>query len=481
MALKEFIVAIELGSSKIRGIAGKKNTDGSIQVLALAEEDATECIRKGMVYNIDKTSLCLQNIIKKLKSTLKTEISQVYVGVGGQSILSVKNVIMKQLPDEEIINGDMINEIMDNNRSMVYPDKQILDAVTLEYKVGTQFTIDPVGIPAKSIEGNFLNILQRKSLYNNLEKCFDKAGINVAEFYLAPIALADCILKKDEKRLGCVLVDLGADTTTVAVYYRNIMRHLAVIPLGASNITKDLTTLKLEENEAEAMKLKYGCAYTDPDQEVEEEKEETYTVEGDRTVSAEEFNNIVEDRMLEIIANVWSQVPEGIRNKIISGIILTGGGSQLKNVKEAFAHETKVLKVRLANDSTLSILGNIPELNNNNGIYNSLLGLLNKGDMNCAGTVQSGLFDEGSQPRPGTGGVRQNQAELERIEREKREREEAAAAEARRKAEEAAAAAERERILREQEQEKQKSGFKKFIDGAKDFFTKLVSEKEEEK
>ncbi len=475
MALKEFIVAIELGSSKIRGIAGKKNTDGSIQVLSLVEEDATECIRKGMVYNIDKTSLCLQNIIKKLKANLKTEISQVFVGVGGQSILSVKNVIVKQLPDEEIITGDMINEIMDNNRSMIYPDKQILDAITLEYKVGTQFTIDPVGIPAKSIEGNFLNILQRKALYNNLEKCFEKAGINVADYYLAPIALADCILKKDEKRLGCVLVDLGADTTTIAVYYRNIMRHLAVIPLGASNITKDLTTLKMEENEAEMMKLKYGSAYTDPEQEADEEKPTTYTIEGDRTVPIEEFNNIVEDRMLEIVANVWSQVPDGIRSKIIGGIILTGGGSRLKNVKEAFEHETKVSKIRIANDSTLSLSGNIEELNNNNGIYNTLFGLLNKGDMNCAGSVPQDLFDQ----RPVTGGVKQTQAELERIEREKREREEA---ERIRREEEA------ERIRREEaeraaiaQEEKEKSGFKKFLDGAKDFFTKLVSEKDEEK
>ncbi len=121
MALKEFIVAIELGSSKIRGIAGKKNVDGSIQVLSLVEEDATACIRKGMVYNIDKTSLCLQNIIKKLKQNIKTDIAQVYVGVGGQSVLSVRNVIVKQLPNEEIITTDMINEIMDNNRSMTYP------------------------------------------------------------------------------------------------------------------------------------------------------------------------------------------------------------------------------------------------------------------------------------------------------------------------------------------------------------------------
>ena len=487
MALKEFIVAIELGSSKIRGIAGKKNTDGSIQVLALAEEDATECIRKGMVYNIDKTSNCLQNIIKKLKSTLKTEIAQVYVGVGGQSILSVKNVIMKQLPDEEIITGDMINEIMDNNRSMIYPDKQILDAVTLEYKVGTLRTIDPVGIPAKSIEGNFLNILQRKSLYNNLEKCFDRAGINVAEFYLAPIALADSVLK-DEKRLGCVLVDLGADTTTVAVYYRNIMRHLAVIPLGGSNITKDLTMLKMEENEAEKMKLKYGCAYTDPELVGEDYKDETYVMDGDTKVSAEEFNNIVEDRMLEIIKNAWSQIPEGIVSKVsIGGIILTGGGSRMKNVKQAFIRETKVAKVRIATDTTLTISTNIPELNNNNGVYNTLLGLLNKGDMNCAGTVQPDrtFFDEGTNtPKAavGGGGVRQNLAEQERIERERREREEA---EQRRREE-----AEAERLRLEEElraaqeqkqQEKKESGFKKIFDRAKKFLTNIVSEGEEER
>ncbi|MBQ2589421.1 MAG: cell division protein FtsA, partial [Prevotella sp.] len=125
---KEFIVAIELGSSKMTGIAGKKNMDGSISVLAIVREDSTSCIRKGVVYNIDKTVICITNIIKKLETTLKTKIEKVYVGVGGQSIRSVKNVIVKELPAGTIVTQEIINELMDANRSMTYPDLEILDA-----------------------------------------------------------------------------------------------------------------------------------------------------------------------------------------------------------------------------------------------------------------------------------------------------------------------------------------------------------------
>jgi cell division protein FtsA len=214
---KEFIVAIELGSSKMTGIAGKKNMDGSISVLAIVREDSTSCIRKGVVYNIDKTVICITNIIKKLETTLKTKIEKVYVGVGGQSIRSVKNVIVKELPAGTIVTQEIINELMDANRSMTYPDLEILDAAIQEYKVDSQYQLDPVGIQCSRIEGNFLNILQRKSFYRNLNKCFDNAGIAIAEMYLAPLALADSVLTEAERRSGCVLVDLGADTTTVSV------------------------------------------------------------------------------------------------------------------------------------------------------------------------------------------------------------------------------------------------------------------------
>ena len=162
MAAKDFIVAIELGSSKVTGIAGKKNLDGSISVLAVVKEDSSSFIRKGIVYNLNQTVQCIANIVKKLSATLKSEISKVYVGVGGQSIQSVRNVIVKDLPADTIVSQEMVNELMDTNRNMSYPDQEILDAATQEYKVDNQLQLDPVGIQCSRLEVNFMNILWRR-------------------------------------------------------------------------------------------------------------------------------------------------------------------------------------------------------------------------------------------------------------------------------------------------------------------------------
>ena len=262
--MAEFTVAIELGSSKITGIVGRKNTDGSISVLAIAQENGEACIRNGVVRNIEKTVQALSNIIKKLEATLKAHIAHVYVGFGGQSIIGVKNTNVRELSTESEVTQDMINELMDANRSMQYPDKQILDAVTLEYKVDNQYQAEPpVGVPCKRLEGNFLNILCRKEFYRRLKKCFDQANISILDMYISPLALADSVLTEAEKRGGCALVDLGADTTTVSIFHRNILRKLSVIPLGSSNITKDLASLQIEESDAERLKLKYASAFTD--------------------------------------------------------------------------------------------------------------------------------------------------------------------------------------------------------------------------
>ena len=157
MAAKDFIVAIELGSSKMTGIAGKKNLDGSIQVLAVVKEDSSSFIRKGVVYNIEKTAQCLTNIVKKLTAQLKTEITQVYVGIGGQSIRSVRNIISRDLPADTQVTQDMVIELMDANRNMQYPDQEILDVAVQEYTVDSQYQTDPVGIQCSRLEGNFLN------------------------------------------------------------------------------------------------------------------------------------------------------------------------------------------------------------------------------------------------------------------------------------------------------------------------------------
>lgn len=387
----EFIVAIELGSSKMTGIAGRKNLDGSISVLAVVKEDSTSCIRKGVVYNIDKTAQCITNIVKRLKTILKTDITQVYVGVGGQSIRGVKNVIVKEMEGETKVTQEMINEIMDANRNMSYPEQEILDAATQEYKVDVQYQLDPVGIQCSRLEGNFLNILWRKTFYRNLNKCFDNAGIAIAEMYLAPLAMADSVLTEAEKRAGCVLIDLGADTTTVSVYSKNILRHLAVIPLGGNNITKDIASLQLEERDAEKLKLTYGSAFTDN---ADIDNTLNLSIDKDRSVESRKFIEIVEGRVNEIIANAWFQVPNEYADKLLGGIIITGGGSNMPNIERAFRNQTHVEKIRIAKFVTHTIDSNSPEINAHDGTMNTVLALLAKGDMNCAGDeISNSLFD----------------------------------------------------------------------------------------
>lgn len=395
----DFIVAIELGSSKMTGIAGKNNIDGSITVHAIVEEDSSACIRKGVVYNLDKTGQCLTNIIQRLKTILKHEITQVYVGVGGQSIRSVKNVIIKDFPDGTRISQDMVNEIMDINRAMTYPEQEILDSAVQEYRVDAQYQLDPVGIQCNHLEGNFLNILWRKSFYHHINTCFEMAGIPIAEMYLAPLALADSVLTDAEKRMGCLLVDLGADTTTVCVYHKNILRHLAVIPLGSNNINKDLVnTFQLDDSEAEEMKLKYASAYTDNSS---IENMPNYVIDQERQMESRKFIELVEGRLAEIIQNAWFQVPSEYADKLGGGIVLTGGGSNMPEIQKAFQQHTHIEKIRIAKFISQSVNSNDQKVTEQKGMMNTILGLLAKGNMNCAGEeIRNDLFDSNNNSKP---------------------------------------------------------------------------------
>ena len=479
--MADFIVAIELGSSKMTGIAGRKNLDGSINVLAVVKEDSTDCIRKGIVYNIDKTAQALMTIVKKLENNLKTKITHVYVGVGGQSIRSVKSVNVKNLPVETTVSQDMINELMDANRNMSYPEQEILDAATQEYKVDSQYQIDPVGIQCTRLEGNFLNILWRKTFYRNLNKCFDNAGIAIAEMYLAPLALAESVLTTAEKRSGCMLVDLGADTTTVSVYSKNILRHLAVIPLGSNNITKDIASLQMEDKDAENMKIKYGCAYTDND-DIDNTKK--YPIDNDRSVDSRKFIEIVEARMLEIIENAWYQIPNEYVDKLLGGIVLTGGGANMKNIEQAFRNTTHIDKIRVAKFVTQTINSNNPAITAHDGTMNTILGLLAKGDMNCAGDeISNDLFGIAPEVKPANGqqtgdhkpqrtsgsGVVITEAENQKAEEEARKK---------REAEEEL---ERQRLEEEAEAERRRrdnSLFNRSWKGIKSFLKKMTEEEE---
>lgn len=442
-AIKDFIVAIELGSSKIMGIAGKKNNDGSIQVLAYACEEASAFIRKGIIYNINKTALGLTSIINKLEEQLNSEIAKVYVGIGGQSLHSKKNFIMEHLNKDTVISDDIVEHLIRANQQTRYPDLDILNVIPQEYKVKTKTLLDPVGVMGDQIEGHFLNIVARSAVKRNIQTCFEQADIQIAGFFISPIVSADSVLSEVEKRSGCALVDFGADTTTVAIYKNSILRHLAVIPLGSSNITKDICSLHIEECDAENLKINYSSALTLPGENTDDDR---YPVNESSTIQAKTLNDVVGARMEEIVANVRNQIRISTgHDKLLSGIILTGGGSNLKNIQEAFRQTNEITKVRIANFVHYEIKATNPEILIKDGRRNTLFALLNEGKDNCC--LQEKI-EKTPQPTDLFEQMEMEKNNKEKEEAEQREAEERARKE--REAAEAAAAAEEENRRRKE-------------------------------
>ena len=381
MATTDFIAAIELGSSMIAGIAGKKNSDGSIQVLAYAREDSSSFIRKGVIYNLDKTAQSLTSIINKLEGALNNSIAKIYVGIGGQSLRTVRNVVSRDLEEETIISQELVDSICDENLEIPLIDMDILDVAPQEYKIGNNLQADPVGVAGSHIEGRFLNIVARASLKKNLERCFEQAKIEIADLLISPLVTADAVLTESERRSGCVLIDFGADTSTISIYKNNILRFLTVLPLGGNSITHDLVSLQMEEEEAERLKIRYGNAFYE-----EEEGEEPATCQledGNRTIELGKLNNIIEARTEEIIANVWNQIQlSGYDDKLLAGLIITGGAANLKDLDEVLRKRSKIEKVRNARFVRNTIHAD-EDVVKKDGTQNTLFGLLIAGNENC--------------------------------------------------------------------------------------------------
>ena len=385
-AEKEIIVALEFGTSSIRGIAGKKKPDGTIQILDIEQERTTDAIQRGVIYNIDKTTQAITNIVTRLGENLNIHIRRAYVGRGGQSLHSDGNFISRGLEMKVKITPELVDNLMDNNRATQYTDAQILDVVPQEYVVGNRTIADPVGIQSDQIEARFLNIVAKNTLVENIQKCMRMAGIEIADMFIAPMTLADVLLSDSEKRSGCAMVDFGAGTTTVAVYNGNLLRHLVVIPLGGNNITNDIATAhQMEFEEAEGLKRKYGIAYVA----AESDTPQQLSISNERTLSENELQNIIGARQEEIIANVWHQI-ENVSNTLLSGIIITGAAAQLRDMPEAIKHFTKFQRVKVAKSliTTVDVGAGVTAPQGNS--CDTLIALLMHGDTNCADVKEEG-------------------------------------------------------------------------------------------
>lgn len=387
MVPTEIIAAVELSSSKISGIAGHRNDDGSMQILAYATEPAETFVRKGTVYNVGKAALALTSIINKMEEQLKCTVARVYVGIGGQSLRTVENKISR-VADTEIVSQELIDGLTDENLSEPLVNMDILDVVPQEYEIDNHLYAEPVGVTGHSITGRFLNIVALPSLKKNLEMSFSQAKVEVAELLTAPLCLGRAVLTEHELRAGCALVDLGADTTTVAVYKNQLLRYLCVLPLGGTHITRDLTYLQIEEDEAEQLKCCYGDALYREEMVEDGSGPVTYTLGDGRSVLAAELNDIIGARAEEILANVWNQVKlSGYEDKLTDGFVLTGGGSNLRHIGDALLAISRTKKVRIAPFVQDTIRGYAEDILQN-GTQNTLLALLFAGHDNCCRPLQ---------------------------------------------------------------------------------------------
>ena len=300
---ESIIVAIELGSSKISGIAGKMK-DGTMQILAYAEDKTTDCVKRGVVYNIEKTTLSIKTIISKLEAALKMKITRTYIGLGGQSVRSVKSVVQKNMLTPTYINQAHIDLITDESHEVPYEDNELIGYFNQEFVVDTNVAADPVGIMGTNIEGKFLNVIANCRIRNNIKTSFENIGIDIADYRLSAFELANSVLTDAEKRSGTALIDFGAGTTTISVLKNNIVRQIITLPMGISNITQDLCDLQIEPSEAEQLMLTYADATADITADEENEQLKTYTTSDGRQIEVREIHRIIGARLHEILLNV---------------------------------------------------------------------------------------------------------------------------------------------------------------------------------
>ena len=380
---EKVIVAIELGSSKISGVAGQIMTDGSLKVLAYAGVPSSSCIRHGAVYNLDKTANAIAEVVERLNSILSTSIEKVYVGYNAKGLKSIISKVEHQFEDETVVSQEVIDDMFQQCSEIDYEGYVNLFQESQEYVVdnkrGTE--TDPIGVACRSLGGSYLNILLKKQVADYIAQCFMMAQVEIVDGYVAPMAEADAILTDDDRQQGCVLVDYGADTTTVSVYKNGMLRYLRVIPLGSALITRDLSAiLKIEPEQAEQIKCTYGLCNLIGSQDASE----TIMI-NDSKVLLKDIGDIIEARNEEIIRNVCAQIKaSGYGEVLYAGIVLTGGGSQLRQLDQVFVKlMPSMRRPRVVTEPACGVTWIEPSWKRGDGSQLALLSVMAKGDENC--------------------------------------------------------------------------------------------------
>ncbi len=366
MATKEYIVALEIGTSKIQGAVGINGYDGTT-IIAYAQESVDGFISKGVVRNIDETGRCITNVINKLEEQLGgTTIEKAYISINGLSLKSVKTSVVTEFPEYTKITPYIIEQMaLENDESANIPaEYQRIQVITQEYKLGGDPCLKPVGMSVNRIEGNYINIVIKSQFMRQLEESLNIAKVEIADSFTAAKINAEELLSDGEKRDGCALVDIGAETTTVTLYSNGILRSLCVLPIGSANITRDLAAEHISYEDAETLKkhIGYNCDNIDS------------------CIKKELRDNIISARMAEILQNVNHRIKHS--NEKIVYAVFTGGGSCLRNIDRLIAENLPGIRMRLASNPLAEFCIN-NEHKHKSEISAILLGLIKNGKENC--------------------------------------------------------------------------------------------------
>jgi cell division protein FtsA len=344
MANSEIIVGLDIGSTKIACLVGKKNEYGKVEILGVGRADSLG-VNRGIVANIQHTVDSIQIAVKEAEQKSGVEINVVNVGIAGQHIRSIQHrgSIMRNSMEEEI-NEEDVHMLSDNMKKLVLPPgEEIIHVIPQDYIIDSEQGIkEPIGMAGVCLEANFHIITGDVGAAKNIEKCVRKSGLEISTMMLEPLASAESVLSLEEKEAGVVLVDIGGGTTDIAIFQDNIIRHTAVIPLGGNVITEDIKEgCSIIKTQAEALKVNFGSALAS-----ENKDEEIVSIPGlkgrePKEISLKNLSSIIQARMEEIIEHVYYEIKSsGYAKKLIAGIVLTGGGSQLKHVAQLTEFKT---------------------------------------------------------------------------------------------------------------------------------------------
>lgn len=342
--MERYVAALEISSSKIIGVVGRTQSAGQIDITAVEQEKCVESVRYGIIQNLEETSMRVARVLEKIErkpGIAPAKINSVFVGLSGRSLRSIPISVRLQLSDDTEITDEIINRLRDDAlNSAIDSSLEIVDAVPRKYRIGKLETSSPKGVVGNEIQADYDIIVCRPEIKRNIMRVVqDKLGVDIEGFVVTPLATAHLILSAEEKRLGCMLVDIGAETTTVTIYRHGALNYFATIPLGGRNITRDLTSLSLLEERAEEIKMTSGNA-------IPPEVPSTLNVYG---VKRADVANLVVARSEEIVANIVEQLTYAeIKEKDLpGGIICIGGGSRLIGMTELISRQLGGIPVRM--------------------------------------------------------------------------------------------------------------------------------------